>query len=145
CGVFIPPFITSLTGITQAMVDDAPGVSEVVPELLHFIGDAALAAHNASFDEKFLLAEAALLGLRPRHSHLLCSLKLSRRLLPGLPGYGLGKLADRLGIAFSGQAHRAEADAEVSARLLLHLGERIRRDYGLDEVDVALLAQVARL
>ena len=112
CCVEIPPFITSLTGITQQMVDDAPCVSEAVPRLLEFIGDAPLAAHNASFDEKFLRAEGELLGLMPRHSHLLCSLKLSRRLLPGMPSYGLGKLASRLGIRFSGQAHRAEADAE---------------------------------
>ena len=145
CCVEIPPFITSLTGITQQMVDDAPCVSEAVPRLLEFIGDAPLAAHNASFDEKFLRAEGELLGLMPRHSHLLCSLKLSRRLLPGMPSYGLGKLASRLGIRFSGQAHRAEADAEVSAQLLLHLGERIRRDYGAQDVSAELLDQVARL
>lgn len=145
CGVDIPPFITGLTGITQQMVDGAPCVSQVMPELLRFIGTLPLAAHNASFDEKFLRAEGALLGLTPRHSHLLCSLKLSRRLLPGLPSYGLGNLAARLGLAFSGQAHRAEADAEVSARLLLHIGERIRRDYGLGEVSADLLMQVTRL
>lgn len=145
CGVEIPPFITGLTGITQQMVDDAPCVSEVVPALLQFIGEAALAAHNASFDEKFLRAEGELLGLAPRHSHLLCSLKLSRRLLPGMPSYRLGTLASNLGIAFSGQAHRAEADAEVSANLLLHLGERIRCEYGAQDVSAELLAQVGRL
>lgn len=145
CGVDIPAFITGLTGITQQMVDRAPCVSQVVPELLRFIGTFPLAAHNAGFDEKFLRAEAGLCGLAPRHSHLLCSLKLSRRLLPGLPSYGLGNLAARLGIAFSGQAHRAEADAEVSARLLLHIGERLRHDYGLAEVGADLLAQVSRL
>lgn len=145
CGVEIPPFITSLTGITQRMVDSAPCVSEVLPRLLEFIGEAPLAAHNASFDEKFLRAEGELLGLTPRHSHLLCSLKLSRRLLPGLPSYGLGNLAARLGIRYSGQVHRAEADAEVSAQLLLHLVERIRREYGVQDISAELLAQIGCL
>lgn len=145
CGVEIPPFITNLTGITQRMVDEAPCVSRVMPELLRFIDDAALAAHNASFDDKFLRAEGELLGLAPRHSHLLCSLKLSRRLLPGMPSYRLGSLAARLGIAFSGQAHRAEADAEVSANLLVHIGERIRCEYGAQDVSPALLTQLASL
>jgi DNA polymerase-3 subunit epsilon len=145
CGVAVPPFITALTGITQAMVDGAPCASKVLPELLRFIGTDALAAHNASFDEKFLAAEAAALGLAPGHSQLLCSLKLSRRLLPGLPGYGLGKLAGALGIRFQGSAHRVEADAEVSAGLLLHLGARLCATYGRSSVDTALLARISKL
>src|SRR5476649_3060871 len=56
CGVRIPSFITGLTGITQAMVDGAPPVAQVLPRLLDFIGADALSAHNASFDEKFLKA-----------------------------------------------------------------------------------------
>ena len=59
CNVRIPSFITGLTGITQAMVDRAPPVAEVLPQLLDFIGADTLSAHNASFDEKFLVAEAA--------------------------------------------------------------------------------------
>lgn len=145
CGVTVPSFITSLTGITQQMVDGAPCVSKVVPELLRFIGSDALAAHNASFDEKFLVAEAAALDLRPAHAHLLCSLKLSRRLLPGMPGYGLGKLSDALGIRFSGNAHRAEADAEVSAALLLQLGARICTSYQVPSLDTGLLARLGKV
>ena len=83
CGVRVPSFITQLTGITQAMVDGAPPVSKVVPELLDFIGGDALSAHNASFDDKFLRAEAARLGLTPGYQSLVCSLKLSRRVFPG--------------------------------------------------------------
>src|SRR5471032_3356569 len=68
CGVRIPSFITGLTGITQSMVDNAPPVDEVVPQLLDFIGSDVLSAHNASFDEKFLRAEAERLTLAPRHA-----------------------------------------------------------------------------
>lgn len=145
CGVYVPPFITSLTGITQSMVDSAPCVSRVVPELLRFIGCDALAAHNASFDEKFLIAESRDLGLAPEHASLLCSLKLSRRLLPGLPSYKLANLSSVLGIRFNGTAHRAEADAEVSAQVLIHIGERLKSRYGAASIDTAVLARVAAL
>jgi DNA polymerase-3 subunit epsilon len=145
CGVRIPPFITSLTGITQSMVDGAPCVSEVIPELLRFIGRDALSAHNASFDEKFLIAESRQLGLMPQHERLLCSLKLSRRVFPGLPSYKLGTLSSSLGIRFSGSAHRAEADAEVSAQVLIHIGEHLQRTWRLPRVDAELLSKVMAL
>ena len=66
CGVRIPAFISQLTGITQAMLNKAPPPDLVIPELLRFIGSDILAAHNASFDAKFLLAESQRLGLRAR-------------------------------------------------------------------------------
>ncbi|RJF97351.1 PolC-type DNA polymerase III [Noviherbaspirillum saxi] len=145
CHVRIPSFITELTGITQRMVDTAPCVSQVVPELLRFIGDHALSAHNASFDEKFLVAESRDLGMMPRHRRLVCSLKLSRRVFPGLPSYKLGTLSSSLGIRFQGKAHRAEADAEVSANVLLHIGDHLKRHYGLECVDTELLSRVNAL
>ena len=145
CGVRVPSFITQLTGITQAMVDGAPPASEVVPALLDFIGADVLAAHNASFDEKFLKAEGALLGAACRHGGLVCSLKLSRRVFPGLPSYRLGELSRALGIAFRSRAHRAEADAEVAAQLLLHIGRHLRDAYGLPVVDPAMLVSLNRV
>jgi DNA polymerase-3 subunit epsilon len=145
CGVRIPSFITSLTGITQQMVDTAPLAEDVVPELIEFIGGDTLAAHNASFDEKFLKAEGARLGHACRHAGLVCSVKLSRRVLPGLPSYRLGELARSLGIAFRGTAHRAEADAEVAAHLLLHIGRHLGASYGLGPVAPELLVEINRL
>jgi DNA polymerase-3 subunit epsilon len=145
CGVRIPPFITSLTGITQQMVDTAPLAEDVVPELIEFIGGDTLAAHNASFDEKFLKAEGARLGHACRHAGLVCSVKLSRRVLPGLPSYRLGELARSLGIAFRGTAHRAEADAEVAAHLLLHIGRHLDASYGLGPVAPELLVAINRV
>ena len=145
CGVRIPPFITGLTGITQAMVDSAPPVAQVLPQLLDFIGGDALAAHNASFDEKFLRAEAARMGMQPGHTATVCSLKLARRVFPQLSSYKLGKLSDELGIRFSGDAHRAEADAEVAAQVMLHIGRHLGRAYGLQSVDAALLVSLNKL
>jgi len=145
CGVAIPYDITALTGITQDMVDTAPAVERVLPELLRFIGSDALAAHNASFDAKFLTAESERLDLQASYSQLLCSLLLSRRLLPGLPSYRLASVAASEGIRFSGNAHRAEADAEVSAALLIRLAQRLRQHYQCRQVDPALLAAIGRM
>ncbi|MYM67448.1 3'-5' exonuclease [Pseudoduganella sp. FT55W] len=145
CGVRIPSFITGLTGITQAMVDNAPPVDEVVPQLLDFIGTDALSAHNASFDEKFLRAEAGQLDLTPRHASLVCSLKLSRRVFPELSSYKLGDLSRSLGIRFRSAAHRAEADAEVTAQVLIHIGQHLRKTYGFAQVDTELLVSVNKL
>jgi DNA polymerase-3 subunit epsilon len=145
CGVRIPSFITGLTGITQQMVDTAPPVSEVVPALLDFIGADALAAHNASFDEKFLRAESARLGLAPAHQGTVCSLKLSRRVFPALGSYKLGQLSGQLGIRFKSAAHRAESDAEVAAQVLLHIARHLGDTYGLAQVEPELLLSVNKL
>ncbi len=145
CNARIPAFITSLTGISQAMVDAAPPVRKVVPELLEFIGSDTLSAHNASFDEKFLKAEAERLDLAPAHQALVCSLKLSRRLFPGMPSYKLGALARQLGLAFRSAAHRAEADAEVSAELLIHIARHLHGEIRHSPVDASLLVSINKL
>lgn len=145
CGVRIPSFITGLTGITQQMVDSAPPASEVVPQLVEFIGGDTLSAHNASFDEKFLTAESARCLLATRHLGPVCSLKLARRVFPELGSYKLGTLSGSLGIRFKGTAHRAEADAEVAAQVLLHIARHLGQRYGYTEVSPALLMSINKL
>lgn len=144
CGAPIPAHITALTGITQRMLDGAPPVAQVLPRLLEFVGADTLAAHNAGFDEKFLLAECQRQRLSPRHRGLVCSLKLARRLLPGQASYALGGLAQSLKLRFNGAAHRAEADAEVSAQLLLHIGARLCQRYERRSVAPSLLEAINR-
>lgn len=145
CNVRISSFITQLTGISQAMVNRAPPATEVIPELVKFIGRDTLAAHNASFDEKFLQAESARLGLCSEHDGLICSVKLARRVFPGLSSYSLGPLAASLGIRFKGQAHRAEADAEVASNLLFYIGAHLGERYGMRSIDPDLLQQINKL
>lgn len=140
--VYLSSFITELTGITQAMVDSAPSATEVIPQLLAFIGADCVVAHNASFDEKFLLAEAARIRQTAQHAGTICSVKLSRRLLPGLPSYALGALSKSLQIQFAGRAHRAEADAEVTVHLMLHLARQLQQKYQVQQVDPALLQTI---
>ncbi|MFZ6778396.1 DUF1653 domain-containing protein [Undibacterium sp. Ji83W] len=145
CNVRIPYFITELTGITQSMVDRAPPASEVLPELVEFIGTDALAAHNASFDEKFLLAESDRLGLWPAYDGVICSVKLARRVFPGLSTYSLGPLAASMGIRFKGSAHRAEADAEVASALMLRIAGELGQRYGYAAIDPRLLQDINKL
>jgi DNA polymerase-3 subunit epsilon len=74
-----------------------------------------------------------------------CSLKLSRRLFPGMPSYKLGVLSSQLGIRFRSAAHRAEADAEVAAEVLLHIGRHLGSTYSLPTVEPSLLVSVNKL
>ncbi len=80
-GVYIPSFITSLTGITNAMIRGKPRPEEVMPRLRAFLGDHACVAHNASFDQRFFAAEMEQAGEGHERSFL-CSLLLARRLVP---------------------------------------------------------------
>jgi len=86
----IPPFITRLTGISYEMVQSAPKFTKVVDTWLDFVGDAVLVAHDAQFDVRFLNYEIARVfpGQRMANTHL-CTVKLSRRMFPGLMNYRL--------------------------------------------------------
>jgi DNA polymerase-3 subunit epsilon len=142
CGVQIPPFITYKTGITQAMVDGAPPVRKVIHELLAFIGGMPLVAHNASFDRRFLESECALASRRTPGGPFICSMRLSRRIYPQFRGHSLEVLAHRLSISYRGAAHRAGADVEVTAHLLLRIGrDLLARHQGL-LLDSRLLRQI---
>ena len=137
-GVPVPPFIRQLTGITDAMLAAAPPVAEVMAGLAAFVGTHTLAAHNASFDRRFLDAELARIG-RTRTQPVLCTVLLSRRLLPQAPSHSLGPLVRWLGLPSSGVYHRALADAEMTAHLWLHLHDVLDSRYGLRPATHALL------
>ncbi|MEO7067275.1 MAG: 3'-5' exonuclease [Rhodanobacter sp.] len=142
CGMRIPSCITALTGISQQIVDGAPPVRQVLPQLLDFIGGYMLASHNASFDARFLLAESRHQGLTPRNGGLICSLKLTRQLLPGCASYKLGALTQSSNIRFGSAAHRAEADPEVTVRLLDYIGNHLCHTYACSSIAPSLLEAV---
>lgn len=142
-GVWIPPFITQLTGITNAMVAAAPPAEDVMREAARFVGDAPMVAHNASFDRKFWQAELALAGLDAPHAFA-CTVLLSRRIYPEAPSHSLGRLVDHLGLPRSGRAHRALADAEMAAALLARLQRDLCARYGLAWPEHALLMEMQR-
>jgi DNA polymerase-3 subunit epsilon len=130
-GTRVPPFIEALTGISDAMLRNAPPAARVMREVVAFVAGAPLVAHNAHFDRTFWLHEADLAGLRlVDEPAFVCTLLLSRRLYPEAPNHKLATLAAFHGIAAAGRAHRALADAEVTAGLFLRMCSDIRSRFG---------------
>ncbi len=116
--------VQRLTGITQAMVDEAPSLETVLPALRHRLHGRVMVAHNAPFDRRVLRQAFARIGLEWPDPPLLCTAALARAMLPLQPRRGLGVLADALGIEVRA-AHRALADAETCARVLCALFPRL--------------------
>src|SRR4051794_9460015 len=122
----IPPFITVLTGITQAMVAPAPRTAEMLPALLEFLHGAVLVAHNAPFDTGFLKAACALHGYPWPAPRVLDTAMLARRLLTRdeVPNHKLGTLAAYLRTA-TRPTHRALDDARATVEVLHYLIGRL--------------------
>lgn len=142
-GVRIPSFIESLTGITNAMIRSAPSAAVVMNEVSAFVGDIPLVAHNASFDCKFWDAELDRIKLRRyQDQEFACSLLLARRLLPQATSHKLGDLIRYANLPAGGRAHRALADAEMAASLLIHLEEELRNRHKVGTVTHELLRRI---
>ena len=116
----IPPFITGLTGITNEMVRRAPKFQEVAADFLDFIGDSVLVAHNAHFDVRFLNHEIGRMyeSYRVANAHL-CTVVLSRRLLPHIANHRLHTVADYYSIQIKNR-HRAAGDALATAQIFVN-------------------------
>jgi DNA polymerase III epsilon subunit family exonuclease len=132
----IPRFVISLTGITNEMVKSAPVFADVAPRWLDFVNDAVLIAHNAPFDTSFLNHEISRVypGHRMINSNL-CTVRLSRRVFPGLNNYRLDTVADHFSIPIS-HRHRAGSDALATAEVFLHLLSRFE-DHGVTDLAAA--------
>ena len=124
-GVPIPAFITRLTGIDNRMVAGKPRLEAVLPRLHEALEGRVFVAHNASFDYAFLKQGYARTGARLQVERL-CTLRLARRLVPGLRSYRLEALLERFEIS-PGARHRARSDAEATGALLLELLELAER------------------
>lgn len=112
----IPFMITRLTGITNEMVAGAPRFYEVAKKIVEMTEGATFVGHNASFDYNFIRHEFKRLGYNFRRQTL-CTVRMSRKLLPGLPSYSLGNLCEMLGIRIENR-HRAAGDALATVKLL---------------------------
>ena len=119
----IPYYITGLTGITTEMVLDSPAFEEIAEELFKRLEGKIFVAHNAHFDYSFLKKEFEQVGINWQ-SKKLCTVRLSRKIIPGLRSYSLGSLAESLGIEITNR-HRAGGDAAATAKIFDHL---LRRD-----------------
>jgi len=112
---YIPPFISSLTGITNEMVETAPLFYQIAKDVVEICKGAVFVAHNAAFDYNFIKEEFKNLGFQ-FEMPTICTVKLSRKLLPGHASYSLGKICPDLGIGNDAR-HRAAGDALATVKL----------------------------
>ncbi|GAK88936.1 DNA polymerase III epsilon subunit [Nonlabens ulvanivorans] len=117
--VLIPDYITTLTGIDNAMVASAPVFADVAEEILSFTKDCIFVAHNVNFDYNVLRNEFKRLH-HDFNRKKLCTVRLSRELIPGLRSYSLGKLCDAINIPLINR-HRAEGDTDATVILFKKL------------------------
>lgn len=118
----IPAYVAQLTGISDAMVADAPPITDVLPEFAEFARGSVLVAHNAAFDAALLDHHARRLLGRPLGLPSLCTLKLARRRFPGIERASLDALCAHFGLdSPDGSRHRALADAELTAQIFRRL------------------------
>ena len=134
----IPPFIEQLTGISNAMVADAPTFAEVAEATLARLRGRLFIAHNARFDYAFLKNEFARLGIAFR-ADVLCTVKLSRALFPEHHRHTLDRLVERHGLRAAAR-HRALADAQ----LIHQFWQQVQTTRPADQLAAAVAKQVAR-
>lgn len=115
----LPGRIQQLTGIQPEELENAPLFSDIAEEVFGLLKDRVLVAHQASFDYSFLKKELTEAGY-PLDLSRICTVRLSRKMLPGYSSYSLGSVCGRLGIAIEGR-HRAEGDARALVQLFEHL------------------------
>jgi len=133
----IPRFVASLTGISNEMVRRAPFFADVAPRWLDFVSDSVLIAHNAPFDTSFLNHEISRVypGHRMVNPHL-CTVKLSRRVLPDLMNHRLDTIANHFSIPIVSR-HRAGSDALATAEIFLLLMTKLEDEHGVKDLAAA--------
>ncbi len=124
----IPYFITGLTGIDNDMVRNAPKLLEIAPKILDITSESIFVAHSVNFDYNVIKNEFQQIGLEFVRKKL-CTVRLSRKLIPGYNSYSLGKLCSSVGIPLSDR-HRARGDAHATM-LLFH---KLLRCHGAEQV-----------
>jgi len=139
----VPGRITKLTGITTGMVFDAPTIDAVLPAYLDFLGEGILTAHNLSFDKGFLDAELGRVGRDSLPNETLCTVRLARRLLPGLDSKGLSRLVQFYDVDVDGR-HRALGDAAATAQVLERLLSQLAFEHEIEAVEDLLAFQHRR-
>lgn len=125
----IPWNITRLTGITNEMVESAPKFYEIAKKIVEITANTTFVAHNVSFDYSFVREEFKRLGYDYKRKTM-CTVSLSRKLIPGLRSYSLGNICLELSIPIDGR-HRAGGDALATVRLfekILKLNETVDHD-----------------
>lgn len=127
----IPYFITKLTGIDNEMVAGAPKFYEVAKRIVEMTAGTTFVAHNVSFDYKFVQEEFKRLGYDYKRKTM-CTVKLSRKYLPGHRSYSLGNICSDLRIEIEGR-HRAAGDALATVKLFELIMQKHRQSQSNDD------------
>lgn len=135
----IPGFITNLTGINDYMVRNSPTIDKVMPKFLDFLEDRPFVAHNAWFDYSFIDVNARKTMQKNISNDVICTVRLSRQLLPELPSKKLGCLCEHFNIK-NNQAHRAMGDVLATSQVFSNL-MNILEQKGLKTYDELFDAQ----
>ncbi len=130
----IPFLITNLTGINDDDVYDAPFFDEVADDIVNFIDDNILIAHNLAFDQGFIKAELKNCNREKINNPGVCTVKLARRLYPDLRSKSLGSVSSHLRLK-NKDAHRAFGDAEVTAKVLIKMLKSLKEIHELEIVE----------
>lgn len=142
-GKRVNSFIEGYTGITNAMLNKALPVKEVMEDFYDFIQGYNLVAHNASFDSRFLDAEFKLIK-KEQQQEFACSMLVARRIYQSAPNHKLGTLVSYKDLPNDGTFHRALADAEMTAHLWLALLDDIKDKHAFDNIPFKVMQQLGR-
>ena len=123
----IPIYISALTGISDEMVQEAPPFEDVAHDIYHMLNGKIFVAHNVNFDHSFVKYHLAAAGY-DLQCNKLCTVRLGRKIMPGLPSYSLGKLCRHLNIE-NNSRHRAMGDANATAQLFTLLLQSDKNNY----------------
>lgn len=143
-GMRINTFIEGYTGITNAMLQDAPPAAKVMADFSDFVAGHNLVAHNASFDQRFLKAEVRRIHKQCNNAFS-CSMLAARRVYQLAPNHTLGGLVEFKKIVHDGIFHRALADAEMTAKLWLAMLEDITRHHGTTHLSFGTMQKLTTI
>jgi len=139
----IPSFITSLTGISDSIVKDAPVIQDVMPKFMNFVKDAPFVAHCATFDHGFLKHNVQIHLSRELTNPKICTMKLSRRLIPELRSYRLSSVCEHFNVKNSA-AHSAMGDTEATSKIFSKLLNLMKKQ-GIEKCEQVLTFQDSKI
>ncbi len=131
-GYIVDDFIEELTGITNEMLADAPGIGDVLPGFMEFVGESIILGHNTNFDINFLYDNMVRHTGKPFTNDFIDTMRIARKLHPELPHHRLRDVVCYYGLT-NEHEHRAETDCAATAECFARLKEEAIRQYGSEE------------
>lgn len=136
----IDSFIEDLTGITNAMLENQPSISEVLPQFLDFVGDQIIAGYNTNFDVNFIYDNCLNLGLPPFKNDFIDIMRMSIKLFPELNHHRLKDMVEYFEIP-DNDLHRSEADCICTLACYRYIKEEILKQFACYEDFSALFSK----